>query len=265
MTNQGWVTKKKEGKRSPLRDRPLRYPGQSLDDELQKLLEKMDEILLVPLLFFAFALQECVRWYFKYQASLVTSVLSIFMAIVVSIWAAIRIRRMRQIKRQLILARDGERVVGQYLEELRGKGYRVLHDIVGTHFNIDHVVIAPTGIFTIETKTVSKPLRGETVITFDGEKTLVNGRTMERDPIIQARSQASWIKDFLKSSLGKTFPVRPVVLFPGWFIKGTPACSDVWVLNEKVLPSFIEHEPTILGPDDLQTATFQLSQYIKVQ
>lgn len=255
----------KEGKRTPFKDKPLRYPGQSLEDEIQHLLDKMDEILILPIILALLAVVEWGRWYFNSAVSLFTAILFSLFALLVSIWTAGRIRSLRQRRRQLSLGRDGERIVGQYLEELRAKGYRVLHDIVVKEFNIDHVVIAPTGIFTIETKTVSKPLRGATVISFDGEKTLINGMKPDRDPVIQARSQASWIRDFLKSSLGRHFSVRPVIIFPGWFVKGTPNCSDVWVLNEKALPAFIEHEPTLLSPDDLQAITFQLSQYIRAQ
>ena len=255
----------KEGKRTPLKEKPLRYPGQSLDDEIQRLIDKFDDILLPPLMLALLAFDEWGRWYFKSGISLGVAILLSLSALVASIWATVKIRRLRQIKRQLTLGRDGERVVGQCLEELRVKGYRVLHDIVGEGFNIDHIVISPKGIFTVETKTVSKPIRGETVISFDGEKILVNGMKPDRDPVIQARAQAAWIMQFLKSSLGRGFPVRPVVVFPGWFVKGTPACSDVWVLNEKALPAFIEREPTVLGADDLQAITFQISQYIRAQ
>ena len=38
----------------------------------------------------------------------------------------------------------------------------------------------------------------------------------------------------------------------------TPTRTDVWVLNEKALPSSIEHEPTVLKPENLQAVTFQL-------
>jgi hypothetical protein len=256
------TTAMKKSKRSPLKEKPLRYPGQSLDDDIQRMLDKMEETLLFPFMIILLAFVEWGRLYFKSTTSLSTAIIISLFALLVSTWMVMRFRNLRQIKRQLVLARDGERVVGQHLEELRAKGYRVLHDIVGVNFNIDHLVIAPIGIFTVETKTIRKPLRGETVISFDGETTLINGKKPDRDPVIQARAQASWVRDFLKSALGKTFPVRPIVVFPGWFVKGTPACYDVWVLNEKALPAFIEHEPVALLTDDLQAVTFQISQYI---
>jgi len=54
---------------------------------------------------------------------------------------------------------EGERAVGQFLERLREDGYHVFHDLTGDGFNIDHVLIGPAGIFTIETRTWSKPVK----------------------------------------------------------------------------------------------------------
>ena len=47
---------------------------------------------------------------------------------------------------------EGERTVGALLESMAGSGWRVLHDISFGHGNIDHVLIGPGGIFTVETK-----------------------------------------------------------------------------------------------------------------
>ena len=48
---------------------------------------------------------------------------------------------------------QGEQAVGALLDSLAGSGWRVLHDIsFGRRGNIDHVLIGPGGIFTVETK-----------------------------------------------------------------------------------------------------------------
>lgn len=65
---------------------------------------------------------------------------------------------------QLRLAIHGERVIGQYLDRLREQHYEVCHDAIGQGFNVDHVIIGPAGIFTVETKIRSKPARGEAKI-----------------------------------------------------------------------------------------------------
>src|SRR5690606_25157268 len=87
--------------------------------------------------------------------------------------------------RNLKQGRDGERAVGQYLETLRETGAKVFHDIPGTGFNIDHVVIASAGIFVIETKTWSKPESGEPTVTFDGKAVTLRQRGSFDQPVIQ--------------------------------------------------------------------------------
>ena len=153
---------------------------------------------------------------------------------------------------RLRMARDGERIVGQFLEDLRAGGARVFHDLVGDNFNIDHVVVSNDGIFVLETKSYSKPGEGETIVRYDGERLLLNGRPLRRNPVRQAKALAKWFSDQLFESTGKRFPIRPVVLLPGWFVemhaKTTP---EVWVLNPKMLNAHIEREPVILKTEDV--------------
>jgi len=47
---------------------------------------------------------------------------------------------------------EGEEVVGKILEGLREEGWCVIHDVSFGRGNIDHIVVGPGGIFTIETK-----------------------------------------------------------------------------------------------------------------
>ncbi|HEX9145591.1 MAG TPA: nuclease-related domain-containing protein, partial [Candidatus Binatia bacterium] len=58
--------------------------------------------------------------------------------------------RVKRDVKALRLGRNGERDVGQKLEPLRKHGYQVFHDIIGDGFNIDHVLIGPAGIFTVQ-------------------------------------------------------------------------------------------------------------------
>lgn len=166
----------------------------------------------------------------------------------------------------LRLAREGEQAIGQYLEHLRESGYQVFHDIPGQGFNVDHVVIGPAGVFTIETKTWSKPLRGETRIVVDGERIFANGVEPERNPLIQARAQATWLHELLKESTGRALLVRPAILFPGWFVERCPGGqSDVWVLNPKAFPAFLGHESERLSAAEIKLAAFHLSRYVRAR
>lgn len=47
---------------------------------------------------------------------------------------------------------EGEEVVGEILEGLVADGWQVLHDVSFGRGNIDHIVVGPGGLFTVETK-----------------------------------------------------------------------------------------------------------------
>ncbi|PSN19079.1 nuclease [filamentous cyanobacterium CCP5] len=249
---------------SPLKDKPLRNPGQSLDEELQRIWDEDVNtwllMCLLPLLFTGY------EWWRAFSNTPPRPLLTLLVAIPVSGYAFFRLYRLLLKVKRLKMARDGEKAVGQYLSDLREQGYRVFHDIAGQGFNVDHVVICDRGIFTIETKTYSKSTSGRSVIHFDGETIKVNGRLMERNAVEQAKAQACWIKQVLKESTGRSFSVKPVVVFPGWFIESTRGkrAAGLWVLNPKALPSFIGNEPQRIDPEDVKLAAYHLSRYIRM-
>ncbi|MGN6556562.1 MAG: nuclease-related domain-containing protein [Solirubrobacterales bacterium] len=47
---------------------------------------------------------------------------------------------------------EGEEAVGKVLEDLAEEGWCVIHDVSFGRGNIDHILVGPGGIFTIETK-----------------------------------------------------------------------------------------------------------------
>lgn len=251
---------KETDKRSPLSDHPLRYAGQSLDE---KIVDLTDESLISALCALSLVVLVAVDW-----ARLITKTppapwLSTVIAIVAVSYATLRLRKARQKLAQLKLGRDGEKIVAENLEVLKQHGDTVLHDIVGDSFNIDHVVLSQHGVFLIETKTRSKPVRGSPTIAFDGHKVLVDGIEPNRDPIAQVTALAKWLEQTLLASTGKRFPVRPVIVFPGWYVEPMPKGAQVWVLNPKALPTFVQNEPVVISDSDLHLAAFHLTRYIR--
>lgn len=205
--------------KSPIKAKPLNNPGESLDKKLQDVL--LDEILyyyLIALVTIIMALTEWWRWYMQAPPSpLIYSV----MAIIVCGYAVWKVRKARQKVKNIRLGRDGEKAVGQFLESLRETGAKIFHDIQGESFNLDHVVIHASGVYVIETKTLSKPDRGEARLVFDGDRVLKNNIEMDRNAVVQVRAGTTWLRELLQSSTGYRFPVRPVVVYPGWFIQPT--------------------------------------------
>ncbi len=251
-------------RRSPITDNPLRNPGQSLDEELSRIFdEDVNTWASTVVLCFVWVGFEWFRWFMKANPHPL-----LFTAILLP-WAGFSVFKLYRIKQRIKrvrMARDGEKAVGQFLSDLREQGYRTYHDVIGTGFNVDHVIISDRGIYTVETKTYSKPESGRPTIIFDGEQLKINNTAFAQpDAITQAQAQAKWLRSLLKESTGKDFVVKPVIVFPGWFIETTPAAksSPVWVLNPKALPGFLNHQPKSLAQDDVRLASYHLSRYIR--
>jgi hypothetical protein len=245
---------------SPLKAKPLRLPGESVDKEIDQWVT--DKALGA----FFVAASLCAIAYFEWHGFLTHSprrpILFTVLAAVAVIFAAWRFWTVRARVRKLRLGRDGERVVGQFLERLREGGGQVFHDIPGDGFNLDHVVISTHGIYAVETKTWSKPWPNACVVV-DGGTLTVAGQVPDRNPIVQASSAARWLEKQLQESTGKRFLVRGVVVFPGWFVEQKGASGDVWVLEPKMLPGYIRQAPEMIAASDVALASFHLSRYVR--
>jgi hypothetical protein len=164
---------------------------------------------------------------------------------------------------RLRMARDGEKAVGQYLEALRFSGAIIFHDLPADNFNIDHLIISPHGIYLIETKTHAKPIKGKAIIQVKQNKVFANGYEIPRNPLEQATAESRWLAELIQETTGKKFPVRSVVLFPGWFVEKMSKNEDVWVLNPKALRAFIANMPETISREDLHLVSYHISRYIR--
>jgi hypothetical protein len=248
------------GKRSPLKEKPLRYPGQSLDEQLDQINWDMLSLLIIPLFVVSLAILEWWRWF---RNSPPHPIPATMLAIILILYCIPKFFKLRRRRRDFELGRDGERVVGQALEDLRQQGYLVFHDVVGNNFNVDHVIVSQHGIFSVETKTYRKPTKVNSKVTFNGENILVAGKSIYPSPVEQAKASAKWLRcDVLHESTGKWFLVKPVVVFPGWWVDEQKN-REVWVLNPDRLQSYIAREPEILTEEDMHLVAYHLSRFIR--
>lgn len=231
---------------------PLRLPGQSVDERINLLQEKIGELFLTPFLLVAVSSLEWIQWWtgrpFHPLSFSIVAIISIFYA-----WT--RISSVRATIRNLQLGRDGERLVGEMLEQLREKGYRVFHDIPGPSFNIDHAIVGPAGIFTIETKSRTKPLGGTGKILYDGKSIQIAGKHGGNRPLRQVRAQARWLTALVNRDSTAKYKVRPILVFPEWYVEriGCRTKDDVWVLNPKALGKFLDCEPHVLSHSSIDS------------
>ncbi len=247
--------------RSPLKDKTLRYPGQSVDDDIRKTSERFDEDLLALSLLIFLLFVESMQWFLKAPTFVMITVTTALLFFALIFYVPRMVRGRRKIQR-LKRARDGERAVAECLDLLRDDGHRVFHDVVGPNFNIDHVVIGPKGVFTVETKTLNKRVGQDVHLRFDGKAVFVGEAALPDNPVPQALAQAGWLKQTLTDSTGKAFAVRPAVAFPGWFVESSGR-SEVWVLNPKLLRGKLDELPNCLGKNDVQLIAFHLKRYIR--
>ena len=247
--------------KSPIVEKALRYPAQSLDEKIDDLItEKAIIYVGAPAIFLATAIN---AWVYSFSEKIPNPIIMTIIALLVFIWSGIKIYKLRKESRALRQGRDGEREVGMNLELLREQGFKVYHDILGNNFNLDHVLVGEQGIFVVETKTYSKPNEGSCKIIYDGEKLSYNGTYKSNKPIVQAKASAQWLKNHLKESTGKDFNVHPIVVFPGWFTESKVPFKDIWVLNPKGLSKFIQNARNILSKDDVALITNRIEIYIK--
>lgn len=241
--------------RSPLRYRHIRrLPGQGLWESI------FHERLVTIALWFGLAMglfvSVIVDLAYRLSHSQVVGSHMVVLLITGLVMATWSVHQAFHRARSERLGLEGEVAVAQSLESLVAHGCRVFHDLQpspmstrgvdgdGRGPNIDHVVVSPVGLFVIETKTRSKRIRaGENpVVQFNGHEIRIDGRSPHRDPLAQVRAAAADLSRYLSQEAQVRPPLRPVVLFPGWYVKSTGAAreSDVWVLNDTALCKWIE-------------------------
>jgi Nuclease-related domain len=254
---------KKNNKRSPLKERPLRLPGQSVEEEIEDLLT--DELLYFVMFATVFVILTLYDWYFAILNLPRNPLATTAITGVVIAYCAFRIYRVFKKIEPLKLGRDGERIVAEQLDVLKQQGAVIFHDVVADGFNLDHVIFSKFGIFVVETKTRSKPITDskDSIVTYDGNVLLVDGFKPDRDPVAQSQMNARWLANELQKSTGKTFAVKPVVLFPGWFVKSSIRDSTVWVLEPKAFPKFVQNETEKLSDADLHLAVYHMNRMVR--
>lgn len=249
-------------KKSPLKDRPLHVAGQSSDEKIQGYIsENVSTLMIIPALLIVITIMAWVTWAFPYKY--IPIVISII-TLIVFVYCLNRLLLLRKEIKSLALGRTGERIVAEIFDSNRSQEFVIFHDIVAENFNIDHVILTTHGIFAVETKTFSKPPKGE--ITFKGEKIITGNFDTGTGIITQAESQSKWLKSMLKDSTGRDYHVMPVIVFPGWFVQ--PMSEDlkkrIWILNPEALSSFIKNEPLRIQESDMHLAAFHISRYIRM-
>jgi len=259
-----WLWRTERARRqTPLTRNLLRGPGHSLRNDIDDLATDVFGYFVLfpslPLLFYSMYLERQLTGASKPAVEFVLAV----MLVIVVAYIIVKLIRALPRLRQLRLGLDGELATGQELDQLMLDGYRVFHDVPGEGFNIDHVVVGRNGVFAIETKARSKPLKddgkAEREVEYkDGALIFPHYRSAK--PLAQAEYQAKWMHKWLSAAVGKPVPVMPLVALPGWYVKRSEQ-NRVPVFNPLKCAAYFRHIGSAeLSPDLQQQIVHQLDQ-----
>ncbi|MCG2725508.1 MAG: NERD domain-containing protein [Elusimicrobia bacterium] len=128
---------------------------------------------------------------------------------------------------------EGERKTKEEIEPIIKDGYHIFNDVPGNKFNIDFLIIGPSGIYVIVVKNPDK--EGNEEIYYQDETIFLGSDPLTApNPILEAKSRALWVKEYLRNVKGANVNnIKPVVLFPEIMIPRDEDCvlKDIWILN----------------------------------
>jgi len=209
--------------RRPFTQEFMRLPGQSLRDKIESTREDFDTnlLLLIFMPLIIFSVHASQSYYGSVPETIHRIGFSAIIIIAIVIYFLRKIILNRKDLAALQLGLDGEIATAQLLDPLKRDGFYIYHDFQAKGFNIDHILVGPSGVFAVEAKARSKPDRGDNTVDskviFDG-KHLIFPSHKESKPIEQTRRQAKWLSKWLSSAVGEQVIVSPLLVVPGWFI-----------------------------------------------
>jgi len=263
-----WSTARKKD-RPPEEFKLLRSPGETQRRRVQKADENLFFYFFggafVPLVIASLVFLLAIR--LPKRLALIGAGVAAILFLISTVCAVIVLLRFLNRRRNDLLGYLGERAVGEYLEQLRENGFRIFHDVPcegrKKNFNIDHVVVGPTGVAAIEVKTRRKK-KGregyeEHVVTYDGQQ-LVWPWGEDRCGIDQLLSESDWLRKFIYNRTGLSVDPKPILALPGWWVIER-VVGAFRVANHKILPAIVrDWKPQPLTPEQIDLISRQLDE-----
>ena len=252
----GWKIKRESAlKRDPFTEPLLRPPGESCRLKLDELIEKT----VAQMFLFVTPMFVALGAYYAH-ANIVTCVLLLVLSLAFTLFMIKRLWEVAIEVRRYRLGFEGERAVGQEINQALSFGCKVYHDVLFDGYNIDHVIVAPSGIFAIETKTRRKGRdRNSHRVKYDGQK-LIFPEWEDDRAVEQAQRNAKSLAVWLSKAVGESIWVEPILTLPGWLVDRI-AKGKVHVLNPKEIVGFVSrNSQSNLSIQLIQRISHQLEQ-----
>jgi hypothetical protein len=262
-----WVWRvKRRNERTPVVEKLLRVAGENARQKLASfddmLLLHLTGTALIPLLIMVAGLWAVSAMPSGYQ-TLGRIVLLVVLGVVLY-FAARWLMRILDERYTHRIDYFGEREVGEAIDSLRLKGFRIYHNVPASEaqplFHIDHVIVGGSGVFAIQTKSrtraTPRPGFAEHKVIFDGQK-LVYPWGDDFQGLELARDRALWLESWLAQILGRQVPVQPILAFPGWWVE-EHAINSVRVVNPKQIAAIVNRNSPMLTEEQIELVSHQL-------
>jgi len=258
------LTKKRKHE-NPLSRDLLRSPGHSLSEKCDELSDKITEVFvfvsIAPILMYAMHISQSYlggipESAFRTATMLVTTsaIMGYFLR---------RLSHLRHERNNYKLGLEGELASAEELNQLMLEGCRVFHDIPMQYGNIDHVVVCSTGVFSINTKALSKPKQGadraKVIVDYQSHTLKSTGRNRPIS-VKQLQTESKWLSEHLSKSIGTSVSVKPILALPGWYVEGKNNQADYHVMNPKNQHNYFLKRIKVLSEQEVIQIAFQLEQ-----
>ncbi len=254
-------------KKSSLIRSLLRGPGESVRQRLAIVDAKLDLYLL--LLIFSPVLLSAFLVVGQETCGVPTSSLSGWLLILFLLAVALLLSllfltlQLLATRRKYSLDLDCELAVGQELNSLMRQGCAVFHGFPGDGFDIDHVLVGPSGVYAVATNGRAKPNKRrvdiEDRVFYDG-KVLSFPSWSESSPVDRVKRQATWLADWLTRVVGEKVLVKGIIFLPGWIVEANGR-HEISVVNEKnVLFLGKPRGDNLLNDESVQRIAYQVEQ-----
>lgn len=252
----------KHAGRVPVAEKLLRSPGESLQRRLESLSDNLADAMVFATALPAITLAVGIGGVpGRSLNSLTAAILGTFALTIFAFFLA-RLIRTADEMRKCRLGLLGERAAGEEINQLMRHGCHVFHDVpMEPYGNIDHVIVAPSGVFAVETKTCrkrkAKDGKREHEVVFDG-KALEFPQWRDTASLEQARQQADRLRVMLTKAVGEAVPVVPVLTLPGWFVTSR-VNVELKVVNPKQIGTVVlNRRGEKLAPELIERIAYQL-------
>jgi len=171
------------------------------------------------------------------------------LSLIVTVYGGVQVFRLHRRLSHVGTGKQANQKVLEILDRIRSKGFVAFHGLAGNSRNIDHVVVGPAGVYTIEAKARS----GSGTIDYRSDNELVfAGRIKDGRPLHQARSSAHAVQTRLNENLDESRRVKALVVFLGnWRVHREREDFSVDVTTADQLEDYFDTQPPELTSKEI--------------